>query len=144
MAEQGGIAISNPYPDMNLAEVVDFIEAKDVKRFSSLVNQFRADPNVGELMVLLNSDDERIVEVGVYIASEISVDKSDAPPMVVRLRELINHPNWSIRFHAMGALYEFLDPADPVTKEMYAKLSQDSAKSVRSRAEAGMKRLGLQ
>jgi hypothetical protein len=114
---------------------------KDSKGLYSLANQFRINPDVSELMVLLNSSNDNVVEVGAWISGEILIAKENAQPVVFRLRQLANHSNPSIRFHAIGALFPLLDPADPATREMLIKLSHDSNKGVRLSAEAALKRL---
>ena len=124
---------------MTEMQILDMI--KDAKRLHSLVNQFRKAPEVSELMVLLNSDNDKIIEVGAYIAEEILIDKANAQPLISRLHQLVSHSNSAIRFHAIGALFPFLDPSDPGTREMLTKLSHDSSKGVRLSAEAALKKM---
>ena len=124
---------------MTETEILEII--KDSKRLQLLANQFRQKPDASELMVLLNSDNDKIVEVGVWIAGEILVDKANAEPMISRLHQLLSHPNSSIRFHAIGALFPFLDLSNPATREMLTKLSHDSDKAVRLSVEAALKKM---
>lgn len=124
---------------MTETEILEII--KDSKRLHSLANQFRRNPDVSELMVLLNSDNDKIIEVGVWISGEILIDKASAQPVISRLHQLVSHSNSSIRLHAIGALFPFLDRSNPTTLEMLTKLSHDSNRGVRLAVEAVLKKM---
>ena len=124
---------------MTETQILEIIE--DPRRLHSLVNQFRQNPDVSKLMVLLNSENEKIIEVGAWIAGEILIAKVNAQPLISRLHQLASHSNSSIRFQVIGALFPFLDQSDPAILEMLTKLSHDSNKGVRSSAEAVLKKM---
>jgi HEAT repeat protein len=119
-------------------EILEIVN--DADRLGLLADQFRQGRDIGDLMVLLNSKNEEIVRIGVWIAGEVKVDPANAQPLIVRLHQLITHDDPSIRFHAIGALFPYLDLADPAANEMLVRLSRDPNDGVRAIAEAALKR----
>jgi hypothetical protein len=85
-------------------------EADGVDELMSLVGQFREGRDSKELFSLLLSDDEQIVNVGAYIASEIALERYKSEPIILRLRELSHHTMPSVRTYALRALYPLDHP----------------------------------
>jgi len=121
------------------SEVLDIIKGK--RRLGLLADEFRGGRDIRDLMVLLSSDNDQIVEIGAWIAGEIKIDPANAQPLITRLRQLVSHENPSIRSQAIGALFPFHDWTDPATKETLVKLSRDPNKGVRLTAQATLKRM---
>jgi HEAT repeat protein len=114
---------------------------KDAKRLNLLADEFRAGRDIDDLLALLNSDNEEIIEVGAWIAGEVSINPTDAGRLVPRLHHLVSHKSPSIRFYAIGALFPFLDAGNGAAKEMLLGLSNDPDKGVRAIACAALKRI---
>ena len=112
----------------------------DPKRLNLLADEFRAGREIGDLLVLLNSENEQVVWVGAWIAGEVIIDPADAQPLISRLHQLVDHENPSIRFKALGALFPFLDVANPAVKEMLVRLSCDPIEGVRLAAQSALMR----
>lgn len=120
-------------------EILDII--RDPQRLDLLADEFRQGRDIGDLLALLNSDNGEIVGIGAWIAGESKFDPANAQSLISRLHQLVNHENPSIRFHAIGALFPFLDLANPATKAMLVRLSCDPNEGVRSIAQAALKRM---
>jgi hypothetical protein len=114
---------------------------KDPRRLDLLVDEFRRGRDIRDLLTLLNSKNEEIIGIASWIAGEIRIDPANAQPLISRLHQLVNHETPAIRFNAVGALYPFLDFADPAAKEMLVRLSSDSNEGVRLMAQAALKRM---
>lgn len=124
---------------MTEREILEII--RDPERLALLADEFRGGRDIGDLLALLDSDNEEIVGIGVWIAGEVKIDPTDALLLIPRLHQLVNHEEPSIRFHAIGALFPFLDIENPATKEMLVRLSDDPNEGVRMIAQAALKRL---
>jgi hypothetical protein len=111
------------------------------ERLGLLADQFRLGRDIVDLLTLLDSNNVQVVRIGAWIAGEITVDAARAQPLVARLRLLAGHSDASIRFHASGALFSYLDPTDPATKEFWARLSRDPVEGIRIAAEAALRRI---
>jgi len=123
---------------MNEMEILEIV--KDPDRLNFLADQFRQGRDIGDLVILLNSDSDAVVAAAAWIAGEIDNDLPNAQLLVPCLQQLVKHNNPSIRFHAIGALYPFLNKADPAVKEMFIQLGSDPDEAVRSIAHAALRR----
>jgi hypothetical protein len=124
-------------------EVLDAFGDADckVERLFLLVDEFRGGRDIGDLITLINSNDQVLVEFAAYIAGEIRMDPVKARPLIARLRELVNHDAPVMRFYALGGLFPFLDIADPPTMAMLTKMISDPNAGVSARARAALTRL---
>jgi|GEM_PF-1248753 len=118
-------------------EVLEII--RDPRRVNLLADEFRQGRDVGDLLPLLDSDNEEMVGIGAWIAGEVKIDPATAQPLVSRLHQLVNHENPLIRVHAIGALFPFFDIWNPASREMLVRLSDDPNEGVRMIAQAALK-----
>lgn len=116
---------------------------KNPQRLAALADEFREGRDIGDLLELLDSEDEEIVGIATWIAGEIRIDPEEAESVISRMHRPLDHRDYSIRFHAIGALYPFLDRSASETKAMLTRLSNDPEKGVRMAAQAALKRLGI-
>jgi len=94
-------------------EVLEILNSESVDSLTALVDQFREGRDTDELLRLLLSDDDRVVNIGVLIASEIAADHYNTEVFIRRLRELTNHALPSVRFYALGAIFPIDNPTEP-------------------------------
>jgi hypothetical protein len=111
---------------------------------NSLVDQYRAGRDSEDLLRLLHSKDNDLVQIGAYIAGEISFEHYNTSSFIDRLWELTNHEIPAIRFNALGALFPALDRSKQETRELIGKLLNDSNKGVRLAAESAARQLGIE
>ena len=116
----------------------------DPRRVNLLADEFRQGRDIGDLLPLLDSDNQEIVGIGAWIAGEVKIDPANAQPLVSRLHQLVNHESPLIRVHAICALFPFFDIENPATKEMLVNLSDDPNEGVRNTAKAALKRMSQQ
>lgn len=110
-------------------------------RLNEIADEFRSGRDVNELRVLLNSANPELVSTGAWILAELSFDLYNCEGFLSRLRELLDHPDPAVRFHALNALFPALDAQDAATQELLNKLRSDPNKGVRMCAEAAAARL---
>ncbi len=111
------------------------------ERVSLLADEFRRGRDLGELIILLNSNNEDIIAIGAWIGAEIHFDKASACFLISRLHQLLKHKNPAIRFHSFGALFPHLDPTSRASQEMVKKLSRDPNEGVRTIALAALAKI---
>jgi len=85
---------------------------------NDLTDEFRMGRNAEELIPLLESQDSGVVGVATYILKEIDPDAYSSPKFIERLKRLLSHQAFEVRFNAVGALWPFAD------KECQEKLRQ--------------------
>lgn len=124
---------------MNEMDILEDI--RDPRRLNLLADQFRQGRDIADLLALLLSESGEIVGAAAWIVGEVDIDPQNARLLIPRLRQLVSHENPSIRFHAIGALFPFLDKADPAIMEMLTPLSADPNEGVRSIAQAALRRI---
>jgi len=119
-------------------EIIEIIgdRADTGERLSGLVDQFRRGRDVAELLPLLNSRDSELISIGAWILGELPFELYDLEDLVSRLRELTDHEDPAVRFHALGALFPALDRQDLATKALLSKMCNDPNEGVRRSAEA--------
>jgi HEAT repeat protein len=110
---------------------------------NAVANQFRRGRDVSELIELLDSRDAELVSVGAWLLGEIHLALYDFDRFISRLRELVDHEDPMVRFHAFGALFPTLDPREVATQELLKKVLADSNEGVRKSAEAAAARLKI-
>jgi HEAT repeat protein len=111
------------------------------ERLNGLANEFRHGRDVRELVPLLGSQDAELVSIAAWIFSELPEGLYSADEIVSRLRGLTAHVEPMVRFHALSAVYPFLNLAEPATQALLTKLTQDENDGVRRIAEAAVARL---
>ena len=115
--------------------------ADEGEGLNALVDDFRRHRDVRELIPLLASEDVELVSIVAWIFSELPEELYGAEEIVSRLRGLTAHIEPRVRFHAFGAVYPFLNPADPATQALLTKLVEDENDGVRKIAQAAVARL---
>jgi hypothetical protein len=113
------------------------------ERVNEIADEFRGGRDLNEVMILLNSSDPELVSIGAWILGELHSELYSSQDFVHRLTELTDHEDPLVRFHALGALFPFLDREDPTTATLLNKLRGDRNEGVRRSAEAAAARLSL-
>jgi HEAT repeat protein len=113
------------------------------ERLSAIADEFRRGRDIYELVVLLDSTDAELVSVGAWLLGELPLALYNSDRFVSRLRELVDHANPMVRFHAFGALYPAMDPTHTATHQLLKRLLADSNEGVRRSAQAAAVRLSL-
>jgi hypothetical protein len=111
----------------------------DGQRLNSLTDEFREGRDAIELRPLLQSANDDVVWIGLYIFNEILVRPEAAAVLVPACHRLLNHGNASVRNIALRALYEFLDLDEPQTREILGRMEKDCNEEVRMTAERILK-----
>lgn len=128
--------------DSEILEIVT--DAKDRgERLNEIVDQFRRGREVNQLIVLLDSGNSELVSIGTWILGELHFEFYNAGRFVLRLRELLDHKDPAVRFHAIGAVFPALNGQEVATQALLTKLRSDSNEVVRKTAEAAIARLSL-
>ena len=128
--------------DSEILEIVT--DAKDRgERLNEIVDQFRRGREVNELMVLLDSGNSELVSIGAWILGELHFELYNSDRFVSRLRELLDHEDPAVRFHAIGAVFPALNGQEVATQALLRKLRGDPNEGVRNSAEAAIARLSL-
>ena len=112
-------------------------------RLNEIVDQFRHGRDVNDLIVLLDSSNSELASIGAWILGELHFELYNSDILVSRLRELLNHKDPAVRFHAFGAIYPALNPREAATQALLRKLCSDPNEGVRKSAEAVAARLSL-
>jgi hypothetical protein len=110
-------------------------------RLNEIADQFRRGRDVNELTALLDSSDIELLSIGAWILGELHFELYNFDRFISRLRELLDHKDPTVRFHALGAIYPALNPLDATRQALLRKLPQDPNAGVRKRAEAAAARL---
>ena len=113
------------------------------ERLEEIVDQFRGGREVNDLIVLLESSNSELASIGAWILGELPFDLYNSDILLSRLRELLNHKDPAVRFHALGAVYPALNPREVATQALLRKLRSDPNEGVRRSAEAAAARLSL-
>lgn len=111
------------------------------ERLNEIADEFRSGRDVDELLVLLDSDNSELVSTGAWILGELSFELYDSDRFLSRLRELLDHQDPAVRFHALSAVFPALNGQDAATQALLSKLRSDPNKGVRMCAEAAAARL---
>lgn len=130
---------------MSDREIRDIVEgvADRGERLNEIADQFRRGRDVNDLVGLLDSGNSELVSIGAWILGELHLELYDVPQIMSRLRELVDHEDPAVRFHAFGALYPALNGQDVATQSLLKKLRNDPNEGVRRSAEAAVARLYL-
>ncbi|ADG67439.1 hypothetical protein Plim_1606 [Planctopirus limnophila DSM 3776] len=93
-------------------EVLEIVNsgADGVDGLTRLVDQFRESRDVEELLRLLLSDNDDLVNIGTLITSEISAERYNTVAFIRRLRELSHHALPSVQTYAFRSLFPFDNP----------------------------------
>jgi len=127
------------------AEILDAIgdDNGDGSRLNAIADQFRNGREISEILRLLDSNNAELVSIGAWLLGELPFDFYASDEFVSRVRKLVEHPDSSVRFHALGALFPALDAQDDATRVLLCKLRHDPNEGVRMAAEATATRLGV-
>ena len=79
------------------------------ERLNEIADQFRRGRDMNDLIALLDSSNSELVSIGAWILSELHFELYNSDILLSRLRELLNHKDLAVRFHALGAIYPALD-----------------------------------
>ena len=109
--------------------------------FDSLVDDFREGRDAFELIELLDSANDELVQIGCYILGEIQTSKYDNELFRKRLRQLTTHSVPAIRLHSFNAIFPFLGSGNTATVEIVTRLLADENDGVRMTATAAARRL---
>jgi hypothetical protein len=115
----------------------------DGQRLNDIADEFRLGRDVGDIILLLDSDNAELVSIGAWFLKEIPLDLYWSEPFLSRLHRLTTHADPAVRFDAFGALFPTLNAEEPTTLALVRKLLRDPNKGVRMSAESGAARLGL-
>ena len=118
-------------------------EVDEGERLNALVDEFRRGRDVGELLPLLRSENAEVVSIVAWILSELPEDLYDDEEFVSALRDITEHADAMVRFHALSAVFPFLRVRDAVTRTLLARLMEDENAGVRRIAEAAAARLHI-
>ena len=126
-------------------EILEIIsdDEDEGERLNVLVDGFRRGRDVRQVLPLLRSENAEVVAIGAWIFSELPESRYSADEIVSALRGLTTHADAMVRFHALSAVYPFLDPQMPSTRTMLSKLAADENEGVRMVAQAAVARLGM-
>ncbi len=126
-------------------EILEIIadQADDGQRLNDIADQFRCGRDVGELVVLLDSDNAELVSIRACILGDLAFELYNADEFLSRLHGLTNHTDPAVRGTAFGALFPALSPQDATTQTLIRKLLDDPNPGVRGAAEAAAARLSL-
>jgi HEAT repeat protein len=126
-------------------EILEIVtDAKDRgERLNEIVDQFRRGRDVNQLIVLLDSGNSELVSIGAWILGELHFEFYNSDSFVFRLRELLDHKDPAVRFHALGAVFPALTWQEVATQALLRKLRSDPNEGVRKSAEAAVARLSL-
>jgi len=124
-------------------EILEIVSdsADEGERLNALVDEFRRGRDVEELVPLLASENAELVSIAAWIFSELPEELYSAKEIVSQLRRLTAHVEPMVRFHALSAVYPFLNLAEPATQALMTKLVEDENDGVRKIAEAAVARL---
>lgn len=118
-------------------------EADTGERLNRIVDQFRRGRDVNQVLTLLDLSNFELVSIGAWLLGELRFDLYSSDRFVSRLRELLDHEDPSVRFHALGAIYPTLDRHAAGTQVLLRKMRNDPNEGVRRSAEAAAARLSL-
>ncbi len=126
-------------------EITEIIndETDEGERLNFLVDEFRRGRDVCELLPLLRSENAEVVEIVAWILSELPEELYGAEEFVSALRDLTEHAEATVRFHALTAIFPFLKGGDAITRTLLAKLMEDQNSGVRKVARAAAARLHI-
>ena len=126
-------------------EIIEIIndEADKGERLNLLVDEFRRGRDVSELLPLLRSENVEVVSIVAWIFSELPEELYSAEEFVSALRDLTEHADAMVRFHALSAAFPFLNAGDAATRTLLARLMEDENAGVRKIAEAAAARLHI-
>jgi hypothetical protein len=98
---------------------------------NDLLNEFFRGYPIENLVKLLRSDDERVVQSGAWIASELA---RDAQPILGHLIPLFDYPNVNVRYDCVETALTAATPADGEVMGCAIARITDSAPPVRKMA----------
>ena len=126
-------------------EIIDIINDRldEGQRLNALADEFRCGRDTRELLPLFLSENAEVVSIAAWICGELPVKRYKSAEFVSVLRDLTEHADASVRFHALGAVYPFLGAGDAATRTLLAKLLNDENAGVRMSAHAAAARLGM-
>jgi hypothetical protein len=121
----------------------EILDAKDGKRLNGIVDEFRRGRDIGDLRKVLYSRDPEVLSIGAWMLGELHFELYKSWSFLARLRQLLDHEDASVRFHALGALYPSIDLDDPESRALLEKLQRDPNEAVRRSAETAFDRLSM-
>ena len=116
-------------------------EARSGERLNRLADEFRRGRDTLQLLAALDSDENEVVSLAVWILAELPLGRYDGDELLGRVRRLTGHRDPAVRFGAVMALFPALDAGDPFTHDLLDRLVRDPNEGVRMVAESARERL---
>lgn len=113
------------------------------QKLNGLVDEFREDRSVVELLELLDSGSDELIRIGAWILSEIPSENYNDAAFVTRLQGLTKHPTPAIRLYSLNALFPFLISDDSGDVDLIFRMQNDTNAGVRLAAESAALQPGI-
>jgi hypothetical protein len=111
------------------------------QEMNNLADRFRSGKDTSEILLLIDSDDNRIVEQGLWLLNELPTDCYDTSHFKQRLCKLVDDSSPLLRWYSFGALFPLLDRKLQSTYELAVKITRDENEGVRMSGEAALKQI---
>lgn len=130
---------------MIVDEIVEILTDDDDApvRLNQLADEFRDGRDIDDLVTLLFNENEEVLRMGTWIASEISFTHYDSKPILEQLWELTAHPNAAVRLYSFNALFPSLSPDDDKSLNLITRLMTDLNEGVKMTAKAAARSLSI-
>jgi hypothetical protein len=108
-----------------------------IEMIGDLADEFRAGRNPSELLELLESDDENILNIALYILGEINIASISILKEIVKKLEILSvHKESQIRYKTLINLASLSHKVNTdKLNNIYKKMSQDSNESISKTAK---------
>jgi hypothetical protein len=122
-------------------EVLNILEKRSpsiqASMIGKLTDEFRSGRNPSELSKLLDSANNEVSCIGVYIIGEINIKNHKVLQSIIeKLFLLIEHEDSKISYGVLICLSSLLKEKDPIeANKLYSKMSEDSDEDVRNTAK---------
>lgn len=118
-------------------QILDMIKGSDDETIASFINDFcdtfRDGRSLDELVPLLEHSDSDVVWVGAWTVSEVAIG-DQGREVFESLVGLLNHPDSSVRFAAIGGVANIVQPQDGHAVKQLLALLADADAGVRQHA----------
>jgi hypothetical protein len=125
------------------SEVLRFFSDPSGNQLQQFVDEFRCGRDTNELMPLLKSNNAELASIGAWVLGELPFSLYSSVDFELLLRGLLEHPDASVRFHALGALFPVLEANRTAAQALLEKMRNDPNHAVRKSAESAMSQLLL-
>jgi hypothetical protein len=122
-------------------EVLNILEKRSpsiqASMIGKLTDEFRSGRNPSELSKLLDSANNEVSWIGIYIIGEINIKNHKVLQFIIeKLLLLTEHEDSKIRYGVLICLSSLLKETDPKeANKLYSKMSEDSDEGVRNTAK---------